>query len=275
MSPSVPCAPAGVCTLEVLTRQMSHRSFCLTAPAVTVFHSSTDGTLPTLPCLRQDPPLKDPAACKADAMDNVRGWHWGVADVIRRTDEAGVSRARIMDRWMVPGRPIGAGALSLVGDALHPCTPNLGASWKIFYSRAEGLCVCVRTDSRIHTPLHHAPLHGPCAGLLLASSVGHPVAHLWWFVERSLSRDAHEFRANALLLTCVGKDDAVCIPHSIAYFPCRDLARANASATTVADGACGPAAMGCSGSGKGKFKAGVSCMQARILGARHALGCDP
>ena len=104
-------------------------------------HSSSDGTLPTLLCLRQDPPLKDPAACKADAMDIVRGWHWGVADVIRRTDEAGVSRARITDRWMVPGRPIGAGALSLVGDALHPCTPNLGASCKDYPPRARGLCV--------------------------------------------------------------------------------------------------------------------------------------
>ena len=57
----------------------------------------------------------------------VRGWHWGIADTIRQTDEAGISRARITDRWMAPGRPVGAGALSLVGDALHPCTPNLGS----------------------------------------------------------------------------------------------------------------------------------------------------
>lgn len=76
----------------------------------------------------QDPPLKDPAACKADALRLVRDWHWGIADTIRQTEEAGISRARIMDRWMAPGRPVGEGALSLVGDALHPCTPNLGAS---------------------------------------------------------------------------------------------------------------------------------------------------
>ena len=75
----------------------------------------------------QDPPLKDPAACKADALEVVRGWHWGIADTIRQTEEAGISRARITDRWMAPGRPVGAGALSLVGDALHPCTPNLGS----------------------------------------------------------------------------------------------------------------------------------------------------
>ena len=69
----------------------------------------------------------DSAAAKADAMAIVRGWQWGVADVIQQTDTAGISYAKIRDRWMVPGRSVGAGALTLVGDALHPCTPNLGA----------------------------------------------------------------------------------------------------------------------------------------------------
>ena len=76
---------------------------------------------------RQDPPLKDPAACKADALRLVRDWHWGIASTIQQTEAAGISRARITDRWMAPGRPVGRGALSLVGDALHPCTPNLGS----------------------------------------------------------------------------------------------------------------------------------------------------
>jgi len=75
----------------------------------------------------QEPGPPDPAGCKADALHIVRGWQWGVGDVIKQTDVAGISYAKIRDRWMVPGRSVGAGALTIVGDALHPCTPNLGA----------------------------------------------------------------------------------------------------------------------------------------------------
>lgn len=57
----------------------------------------------------------------------VRGWSWGLEQVVQATPADDLSRSRLVDRWDAP--PSGGAApasLTLAGDALHPMTPNLG-----------------------------------------------------------------------------------------------------------------------------------------------------
>ena len=61
-----------------------------------------------------------------EALGLVRGWAGGIEVCIRATPAGEVVRNRIVDRWAAPGSFMGRGASTLVGDALHPMTPNLG-----------------------------------------------------------------------------------------------------------------------------------------------------
>lgn len=74
---------------------------------------------------------------RQEALGMVGGWKWDVEEIIAATPLTALKRNRIVDRWDVPpllsifsgerrksgGNPIVA---TLVGDALHPMTPNLG-----------------------------------------------------------------------------------------------------------------------------------------------------
>ncbi|KAK9815532.1 hypothetical protein WJX72_005250 [[Myrmecia] bisecta] len=63
---------------------------------------------------------------KQEALQYVRGWSLGVQEAVQNTPADAISRNRIVDRWGTPGLPFGEGAITLVGDAAHPMTPNLG-----------------------------------------------------------------------------------------------------------------------------------------------------
>jgi 2-polyprenyl-6-methoxyphenol hydroxylase-like FAD-dependent oxidoreductase len=52
------------------------------------------------------------------------GWHAPIEDVIDATDEAAILRNDICDR--PPARRWGGGRVTLLGDAAHPTTPDLG-----------------------------------------------------------------------------------------------------------------------------------------------------
>ena len=73
---------------------------------------------------------------KNEALEVIgKDWKWGVEDVIHRTPPSRMSRSRLCDRWdfrplwvnvgrqFVADQPLNT---TLVGDALHPMTPNLG-----------------------------------------------------------------------------------------------------------------------------------------------------
>ena len=51
-------------------------------------------------------------------------WHEPIAAVIDATPEAALIRNDIYDAW--PSRTWSRGAVALVGDAIHPMTPDLG-----------------------------------------------------------------------------------------------------------------------------------------------------
>jgi 2-polyprenyl-6-methoxyphenol hydroxylase-like FAD-dependent oxidoreductase len=70
------------------------------------------------------PAPADEAAALAEALAPVAGWSWGIEAAIRATPAGGLARGRCADRWTAGA--VGAGAVTLAGDALHPMTPNLG-----------------------------------------------------------------------------------------------------------------------------------------------------
>ena len=63
---------------------------------------------------------------REEALGVVRGWGGGIREAIARTPAGSLTRNRVADRWVAPGSEVGRGPVTLVGDALHPSTPNLG-----------------------------------------------------------------------------------------------------------------------------------------------------
>ncbi|KAK9825737.1 hypothetical protein WJX74_003165 [Apatococcus lobatus] len=72
------------------------------------------------------PGPSSPEEAKREALSQVEGWAKGVDAAIRDTPAESISRSRIVDRWLAPGLAYGKGAVTLLGDAAHPMTPNLG-----------------------------------------------------------------------------------------------------------------------------------------------------
>ncbi|GMH36060.1 hypothetical protein BSKO_03928 [Bryopsis sp. KO-2023] len=63
---------------------------------------------------------------KEEALEYAEGFDPVVKDCVAATPLTSLSRSKLGDRWMVPGVSIGAGQVTLCGDAMHPMTPNLG-----------------------------------------------------------------------------------------------------------------------------------------------------
>lgn len=65
-----------------------------------------------------------PGQRRESLLARFAGWHRPIADVITATDEGAILRNDIYDRDPLPRW--GRGRLTLLGDAAHPMTPNLG-----------------------------------------------------------------------------------------------------------------------------------------------------
>lgn len=75
--------------------------------------------------------ITDVAEMRADAARAVSGPEWdveatGIAELLAASADATWSRAAIADRWLESGKSYGVGAVTAVGDAAHPMTPNAG-----------------------------------------------------------------------------------------------------------------------------------------------------
>jgi 2-polyprenyl-6-methoxyphenol hydroxylase-like FAD-dependent oxidoreductase len=73
----------------------------------------------------KDGPPGGPAGAKATLLLLFSGWHRPVADLVEVAEEGTILRTDIYDRESL-GERWGEGKVTLLGDAAHPMTPNLG-----------------------------------------------------------------------------------------------------------------------------------------------------
>jgi 2-polyprenyl-6-methoxyphenol hydroxylase-like FAD-dependent oxidoreductase len=79
------------------------------------------------------------------------GWHEPIADFLEATDESeilknGARDCRPLQRW-------GKGAVTLLGDAAHPCTPNLGQGGCMALEDALVLAKCISSQPSLISAL--------------------------------------------------------------------------------------------------------------------------
>ena len=73
----------------------------------------------------RDGPLGSPSGPKASLLGYFSGWYHPIPALIAETHEEQIRRDDIYDREPLPGS-WGRGRVTLLGDAAHPSTPNLG-----------------------------------------------------------------------------------------------------------------------------------------------------
>jgi 2-polyprenyl-6-methoxyphenol hydroxylase-like FAD-dependent oxidoreductase len=84
-----------------------------------------------------------PAGPKATLLRLFKGWHRPVGQLIAATEEDGILRTDIYDREPL-GERWGEGTVTLLGDAAHPMTPNLGQGACQAVEDAVVLARCLR-----------------------------------------------------------------------------------------------------------------------------------
>jgi 2-polyprenyl-6-methoxyphenol hydroxylase-like FAD-dependent oxidoreductase len=99
------------------------------------------------------PPHHSDAACgrKRELQQMFDGWHEPIANFIDATDESGILRNRACD--FAPLRQWGRGMVTLLGDAAHSCTPNLGQGGCMALEDALVLAKCVNREPCLRTAL--------------------------------------------------------------------------------------------------------------------------
>lgn len=84
---------------------------------------------------------------KAAVLARFAGWHDPIGAVIAATDEAAIIRSDIVDR--LPVDRWGEGQVTLLGDAAHPATPNLGQGACQAIEDAAILARCLRENADV------------------------------------------------------------------------------------------------------------------------------
>jgi 2-polyprenyl-6-methoxyphenol hydroxylase-like FAD-dependent oxidoreductase len=92
-----------------------------------------------------------PGGRKAELLERFDGWHEPVPSVIRATDEGRILRHDVYHRE--PAGSWGDGRVTLLGDAAHPMTPNLGQGACQAIEDAAALAECVREGQDVEVAL--------------------------------------------------------------------------------------------------------------------------
>jgi 2-polyprenyl-6-methoxyphenol hydroxylase-like FAD-dependent oxidoreductase len=90
------------------------------------------------------------AASRNELLRLFDGWCEPVPDLIHATPLTSLVRNEVYDRW--PSRKWGEGSMTLLGDAIHPATPNLG----------QGGCLAIEDAAVLARSLHQ---YGRTAGV--------------------------------------------------------------------------------------------------------------
>jgi 2-polyprenyl-6-methoxyphenol hydroxylase-like FAD-dependent oxidoreductase len=89
---------------------------------------------------RTSPGVADHESIREELLGLFHDWCEPVPDLIRATAPAGLIRNSVFDRQ--PGKTWGEGCLTLIGDAIHPLTPNLGQGGCLAIEDAAVLACC-------------------------------------------------------------------------------------------------------------------------------------
>jgi len=88
-----------------------------------------------------------PAGRKRELLERFRGWHAPIPALLEATDEAAILRNDLYDRK--PLTRWSDGRVTLLGDAAHPTTPNLGQGACMALEDAVVLAGCLREREEI------------------------------------------------------------------------------------------------------------------------------
>jgi len=92
-----------------------------------------------------------PSGRKRELQRMFAGWHQPVLDLLDATEEEGILKNGARD--CAPLRRWGYGLVSLLGDAAHPCTPNLGQGGCMALEDALVLAKCVEREPNLRSAL--------------------------------------------------------------------------------------------------------------------------
>lgn len=89
--------------------------------------------------------LDEPGGRKRELQEAFVGWHEPIADLIAATNDNEIMKNGAYD--LVPLRRWGKGLVTLLGDAAHPCTPNLGQGGGMALEDAAVLAKCFARET--------------------------------------------------------------------------------------------------------------------------------
>jgi 2-polyprenyl-6-methoxyphenol hydroxylase-like FAD-dependent oxidoreductase len=95
--------------------------------------------------------LDAPVGRKHELQEAFRGWHEPILDLISATKDDEIMKNGAYD--LVPLRRWGQGRVTLLGDAAHPCTPNLGQGGGMALEDAAVLAKCFDQEISLEVAL--------------------------------------------------------------------------------------------------------------------------
>jgi 2-polyprenyl-6-methoxyphenol hydroxylase-like FAD-dependent oxidoreductase len=92
-----------------------------------------------------------PCGRKRELLEMFQQWHAPIPDLLNAMDDSAILKNAAYD--LRPLRAWGKGSITLLGDAAHPATPNLGQGGGMALEDAAVLAKCLQAGSRVEPAL--------------------------------------------------------------------------------------------------------------------------